>query len=101
MNETGIYIIDYRVQLAPGSSAAFIATRNGAVVTGTGSQGSSVNTNSGSAVAVNANLLQLNAGDIIGVQRQVSGGTPAVVTVGSTVDGVTSNSSYIRLVRVF
>jgi hypothetical protein len=101
VNETGIYIIDYRVQLAPGSSAAFIATRNGAVVAGTGSQGSSAIINGASTVAVNANLIHLNAGDIVGVQRQTSGGTVPVVTVGSTVDGVTSNSSYIRLIRVF
>ncbi|MCM3538544.1 collagen-like protein [Priestia endophytica] len=101
VNETGIYTIDSRVQLAPGSSAAFIATRNGAVVAGTGSQGSSAIINGDSTVAVNANLIQLNTGDIVGVQRQTSGGTVPVVTVGSTVDGVTSNSSYIRLVRVF
>ncbi|MGZ9868833.1 hypothetical protein ACU3L3_10430 [Priestia endophytica] len=101
VNETGIYTIDYRVQLAQGSSAAFIVTRNGATVAGTGGQGLSPNTSAATTVAINANLIQLNAGDIVGVQRQITGTTVPVITIGSTVDGVTSNSSYIRLVRIF
>ncbi|WP_308201867.1 collagen-like repeat preface domain-containing protein [Bacillus mycoides] len=96
--ETGVYLIDYRITVAAQQGGSFVFRVNAASITA--SAGSSENTGGAGNSTTSAStttLTRLNANDIVDIYRTDGS---ADIQIGNTVDGTTTVSIQLRLIKI-